>query len=117
MAFRERRTARHGAPARRDAVELDPHDPELDSYLAALSDDGGTGGFGTAQVFQVRLPAAHVEQLAQLAEEQGTSAAALATDWIVERLGREDTRTSPLPVSAPPPPPAPGRRRRGTGSR
>ncbi|WP_344424130.1 hypothetical protein [Pseudonocardia ailaonensis] len=99
-AFRERRPSRHGAPAKRAEAELEQHDPELDSYLAALAPEAETGKFGSAQVLQVRLPALRIEQLRQVAEERGTSAAALATDWIVERLENEDAPTGPLPVTA-----------------
>jgi aryl-alcohol dehydrogenase-like predicted oxidoreductase len=79
-------------------------DQELDSYLAALS--GGdeehstelTGRFGTAQVFQLRLPALRIEQLRRIAADRGVSPGALAVDWVIERLDREDTPTGPLPV-------------------
>ena len=79
-------------------------DPELDSYLAALSGSGDehptelTGRFGHAQVFQLRLPALRIEQLRRIAKERGVSPGALAVDWVIERLDREDTPTGPLPV-------------------
>ncbi|GAY12876.1 hypothetical protein [Pseudonocardia sp. N23] len=79
-----------------------PHDHELDSYLAALApevEEGGTestGRFGTAQVFQLRLPPSRVEQLSRLAAERGVSPGSLALDWVVERLDREDMPTGPL---------------------
>ncbi|GAA4695341.1 hypothetical protein GCM10023215_36390 [Pseudonocardia yuanmonensis] len=105
--FRERRPSRHGAPARRAAEpELGQHDPELDSYLAALSRDATpgatetTGRFGSAQVFQLRLPALRIEQLRRVAEERGTSPGALATEWVLERLEQEDAPTGPMPVTA-----------------
>ncbi|OLT20808.1 hypothetical protein BJF78_35020 [Pseudonocardia sp. CNS-139] len=96
---------RHRAPeaARGGAEEEVVADPELDSYLAALSGGGDhptelTGRFGHAQVFQLRLPALRIEQLRRLAEERGVSPGALAVDWVIERLDREDTPTGPLPV-------------------
>lgn len=112
--FRERRPSRHGAFPGRDRAapppeppaELEPHDPELDSYLAALAPSAEpgaselTGRFGTAQVFQIRLPALRIEQLRHVAEERGTSPAALVVDWVTERLEQEDTPTGPLPLSA-----------------
>ena len=77
---------------------------ELDSYLAALSPSSEphatelTGRFGSAQVFQLRLPALRIEQLRRIAAERGVSPVSLAVDWVVERLDREDTPTGPLPV-------------------
>ena len=78
-------------------------DRELDSYLAALT--GGdehstelTGRFGSAQVFQLRLPALRIEQLRRIAADRGVSPGALAVDWVIERLDHEDTPTGPLPV-------------------
>lgn len=88
-------------PSRRRQPDPDEHDPELDSYLAALappSDD--TGGFGSAQVLQLRLPAPRLEQLRQIADERGVSPGALALDWVVDRLDGEDTPTGPLAVVA-----------------
>src|SRR6201991_3245913 len=102
----ERPRSRHRAPAppRRDPVPEPPEpDRELDSYLAALT--GGdehstelTGRFGSAQVFQLRLPALRIEQLRRIAADRGVSPGALAVDWVIERLNREDTATGPLPV-------------------
>jgi aryl-alcohol dehydrogenase-like predicted oxidoreductase len=84
--------------------EPDAHDPDLDSYLAALAaDDQPTelaGRFGSAQVFQLRLPAVRIEQLRRIAAERGVSPGALAVDWVVDRLDREDTPTGPLAVVA-----------------
>lgn len=101
---RDRRRSRHRAVAAAPAGDLGDHDPELDAYLAALAADddvpGGTdrtGRFGTAQVLQVRLPALRQEQLHRLAAERGVSPAALAVEWISDRLDREDTPTGPLP--------------------
>jgi hypothetical protein len=99
MAPERRRHRRSGRRA-----EPDEHDPELDSYLAALSVDPDrhatelTGRFGSAQVFQLRLPALRIEQLRRLAKERGVSPGALVVDWVVERLDREDTPTGPMAV-------------------
>jgi hypothetical protein len=49
-------------------------------------------------VFQLRLPALRIEQLRRIAAERGVSPGALAVDWVVDRLDREDTPTGPLPV-------------------
>lgn len=78
-------------------------DGDLDSYLAALSSDEGhptelTGRFGSAQVFQLRLPAVRIEQLRRIAQERGVSPGALAVDWVIDRLDREDTPTGPMPA-------------------
>ncbi|HZG89825.1 MAG TPA: hypothetical protein VEZ42_06375 [Pseudonocardia sp.] len=104
-ASRERPTPRHrSAPAPRSAPEVTQEDPELDSYLAALAapDEGieSTGRFGNAQVFQLRLPALRIEQLRRLAAERNVSPGALAVDWVIDRLDREDTPTGPLAVVA-----------------
>ncbi len=83
------------------ALDEDTH---LDSYLAALAPGGEehptelTGRFGSAQVFQLRLPALRIEQLRRIAQERGISPGALAVDWVIDRLDREDTPTGPLPV-------------------
>jgi|ERR1700754_1346087 hypothetical protein len=107
---RDRSRSRHRAPAPtgRTPVAKQPDDPvvedvELSSYLAALSGDGQdstelTGRFGSAQVFQLRLPALRIEQLRRIAADRGVSPGALAVDWVIERLNREDTATGPLPV-------------------
>jgi hypothetical protein len=49
-------------------------------------------------VFQLRLPALRIEQLRRIAADRGVSPGALAVDWVIERLNREDTATGPLPV-------------------
>src|SRR5689334_11348565 len=77
MTPRSGRHARRRIPGQRQAAdpgpELPPHDPELDSYLAALAAEAGpgaaetTGRFGSAQVFALRLPALRMEQLRRLA--------------------------------------------------
>lgn len=95
------RSPRPGAPAP-DALGSQDH--ELDSYLAALAPGNApdatelTGRFGTAQVFQLRLPALRIEQLRRIAQERGVSPGALAVDWVIDRLDREDTPTGPLAV-------------------
>lgn len=107
MTPRDGRRARHRVPAQRQHgpdPEPAPHDPELDSYLAALAPGNVpgatelTGRFGSAQVFALRLPALRIEQLRRLAEGRGVSPGALAVDWVLERLDQEDTLTGPLPV-------------------
>lgn len=71
-------------------------DEELESYLAAISPDVDsprselTGRFGSAQVFQVRLPELRIEQLRRLAEAHGVPPTSLVVDWVIERLDRED---------------------------
>ena len=71
-------------------------DEELESYLAAISPDVDsprselTGRFGSAQVFQVRLPEMRIEQLRRLAEAHGVPPTSLVVDWVIERLDRED---------------------------
>jgi hypothetical protein len=102
------RRPRHRIPEQRRAEaprpDLPPHDPELDSYLAALTPERApgatevTGRFGSAQVFVLRLPALRIEQLRRLAGERGVSPGALAVSWVLERLDQEDTVTGPLPV-------------------
>lgn len=95
-------------PAQRAAQQTRPieEDVELDSYLAALAPDSNpvettlTGRFGHAQVFQLRLPELRIQQLRRLAAERGVSPGALAVDWVIERLDREDAPTGPLPVVA-----------------
>jgi hypothetical protein len=100
--------SRHRAPAARpeDAARMEAAlggAGDLDSYLAALSTDSEhptelTGKFGTAQVFQLRLPALRTEQLRRIAQERGVSPGALVIDWVLERLDLEDTPTGPLPI-------------------
>jgi hypothetical protein len=103
----DRPRSRHRAPApprRSSGPESPEPDRELDSYLAALSGAGDehstelTGRFGSAQVFQLRLPALRIEQLRRIAADRGVSPGALAVEWVVERLDREDTPTGPLPI-------------------
>ncbi|MFC5995695.1 hypothetical protein ACFQE5_15900 [Pseudonocardia hispaniensis] len=109
LPFRDRSRSRHREPDRqavtaKENAELEPHDPELDSYLAALSPESDAGAteptskFGSAQVFQLRLPALRIEQLRRLAAERGVSPGAMAVEWVIERLDREDTPTGPLSI-------------------
>lgn len=113
MTSRDGRHARPRIPPprrqepRRDerGPEAAPADPDLDSYLAALSPESApgatelTGRFGSAQVFTLRLPALRIEQLRRLAASRGVSPGALAVDWVLERLDHEDTETGPLPIA------------------
>ncbi len=100
----DRRRSRHRSSAPTAAADLAAHDPELDSYLAALAPQSDpdatelTGRFGSAQVFQLRLPALRIEQLRRIAEERGVSPGSLAVDWVIDRLDREDTPTGPIAV-------------------
>jgi hypothetical protein len=71
-------------------------DPELEAYLAALtptvSDPETTDPgkrFGTAQVYQLRLPADADEGLRGIAVERGTSPLSLLQDWVLQRLSWE----------------------------
>lgn len=111
------RASRPGSARGRPVDDLPTHDPELDSYLAALAPDAegaleATGRFGTAQVFQLRLPPLRVEQLRRVAEERGVSPGSLALDWVTERLDREDMPTGPLERIEPEPARRPRFRRR-----
>ena len=110
MPFRERkqdRRRKRRAPTSEGADGAP--DRELDTYLAALSPESDvgpselTGRFGSAEVFQLRLPALRIEQLRRFAAEQGVPPAALAVDWVIERLDAEDPETGPVPVLPPPP--------------
>lgn len=95
MVFRDRRPSRHRAEDTRPAEQ--PAEDELELYLAAISPEADlpessdlTGRFGSAQVFQVRLPALRIEQLRRLAEAQGVPPTSLVVDWVIERLDQED---------------------------
>ena len=75
---------------------VDEPDLEMESYLAALtptpSDPETTDSgkrFGTAQVYQVRLPAEADERLRNLAIERDTSPLSLLQDWALQRLDWE----------------------------
>jgi hypothetical protein len=83
-------SGRHRPPPPEPGEESD-HD--LESYLAALTPtptdpettDPGKR-FGTAQVYQVRLPAEADEGLRALAVERSTSPLSMLQDWVVQRL-------------------------------
>lgn len=82
---------KHRPPPAAESIE-EP-DTELEEYLAALSptpsDPESTDSgkrFGTAQVYQVRMPAEADERLRNLAIERNTSALALLQDWVLQRL-------------------------------
>ena len=103
---------RHRAPAVRPEADarIDAAlagDGDLDSYLAALSTADAEhpteliGRFGSAQVFQLRLPALRIEQLRRIAAERGVSPGALAVDWVIDRLDRESAEAEP-PAAAEP---------------
>lgn len=100
----DRRRARHRGPEPAPDVDLAAHDPELESYLAALAPQADphltelTARFGSAQVFQLRLPALRTEQLRRIAQDRGVSPGALAVEWVIDRLDREDTPTGPTAV-------------------
>jgi hypothetical protein len=74
--------------------DQDPQAPgrELENYLAALAPEteiestGSGRRFGNAQVYQLRLQLMADQQLRELAEVHGTSPAALAQEWVVQRL-------------------------------
>ncbi len=104
---RDSNQSRHRLPPTDRSSAQEP-DAELESYLAALSPaaagstDGSVpaGGFGTAQVFQLRLPSERVEQLRALAEARGVAPASLVVDWIVERLDAQRPQAAPPPTAA-----------------
>lgn len=126
MVFRERRHSRHRATDA-DSSDATP-DHELDSFLAAISPEADaaqsaqpaasalTERFGSAQVFQLRLPSLRLEQLRRLAETRNVAPTALVLDWIVERLDHEDPgptttpaprqESNPAPAAEPPAKPA-----------
>lgn len=106
-ASRDQRHARHRAPEagpRRPVRAEATPDVELDAYLAALAPGAApgatelTGRFGSAQVFQLRLPELRIEQLRRIAQQRGVTPGALAVDWVIECLDREDEATGPLPA-------------------
>lgn len=95
------------------APEEAPPDQELESYLAALAPEedmqttGSGRGFGSSEVFQLRLPLMANERLKEIAAQQGLSPAALAKDWIMQHLSLEP-EANPTPNNpAPNPDPAP----------
>ncbi len=90
---------------------------DLDSYLAALSTANAehptelTGRFGSAQVFQLRLPALRIEQLRRIAADRGVTPGALAVDWVIDRLDREESDAGPATGPMPIPTDEPARKR------
>jgi hypothetical protein len=128
MVFRERRPSRHraaegltpdAAPGRAEPLALGATLPPLG--LEDVSPSEQTTRFDTLTPFQLRLPELRIEQLRTLAEARGVSPAALAQDWLLERLDLEDppfvtvtpapaprreadavTRAEPLNVPEPP---------------
>jgi hypothetical protein len=94
MAFRKKDIGRHRPPPEAVPAQAAP-DVELESYLKALSPDGDPEvtdpgrRFGSAQVYQVRLPAGADEQLRELATFRKTSPASLIHDWVLSRLHNE----------------------------
>ena len=87
------------------AAEQDPQAPgrELENYLAALAPEtemettGSGRRFGNAQVYQLRLQLMADQQLRDLAEQHGTSPAALAQEWVVQRLKWEANQRTAVP--------------------
>lgn len=70
-------------------------DSELESYLNAISPardpevtDPGRR-FGSAKVYQLRLPPSAEEKVQWLAEQHGTSALRLLQGWVLQRLQYE----------------------------
>lgn len=66
-------------------------DHELESYLAALAPEGDAettapGRRFNAEVYQLRLSLIQNEQLRELATHRNTSPAALAQEWVLQRL-------------------------------
>lgn len=105
---RDRRRPRHRAEstlvfqARPTAETDDQPDPELVSYLAALTaDEPGpaetTQRLAATQPLTVRLPSTDLEQLCRLADARDTTPADLVAEWVRERLATESTDTGPLP--------------------
>lgn len=95
-------------------------DSELDSYLAALNPEEGTETtgtgrrFGAAQVYQVRLPLAANERVKEIAAQNGTSPAALITDWVLQHLDQGGEAPPAWPAGPQPPGGAPARQQPDT---
>lgn len=110
-ANRAANSARRADRTKPAADEPATDDPELASYLAALSPESdlestGSGRrFGEAQVYQLRLSLAASHQLKELATQLGTSPQALVQEWVMERLASEKTpHGAPRPGPQPPEP-------------
>ncbi len=76
---------------------------ELENYLAALAPEtelettASGRRFGNSQVYQLRLQLMADQQLRDLAEQHGTSPAALAQEWVVQRLTWEASQRAEVP--------------------
>lgn len=84
---RDKGSGRHrgnsDSPAEREAST------EYDSYLSALgADRKESERFGTAQVYQLRLPADAARQLHALAEHRQTAPLALIQEFVIDGLRR-----------------------------
>lgn len=83
----------------RDAAEPPPAEPqpdhELEGYLAALSPTGDPEAtdpgrpFGSARVYQLRLPSGADDRVQALAEQQGIAPLTLLQNWVLQRLHQE----------------------------
>jgi hypothetical protein len=88
-------SGRHRTPAGEQQGADLTTDHELESYLAAIApvrdpevtDPGRT--FGSAKVYQLRLPPGAEEKIEWLAQRQGLSTLALLQDWVLQRLHQE----------------------------
>lgn len=75
-------------------AELEP-DHELESYLSALLPNGDPEAtdpgrpFGSAQVYQLRLPSGAEEKVLMLAEQYGMSPLTMLQGWVLQRLHQE----------------------------
>lgn len=83
-----------GTGVEQQGADLAP-DEELESYLDAISPardpevaDPGRR-FGSAHVYQVRLPAGAEEKLEWLADRSRTAPLAMIQEWVLERLDAE----------------------------
>lgn len=88
-------SGRHRSPAGEPEGADLTTDHELESYLAAISPvrdpeitDPGRS-FGSAKVYQLRLPPGAEEKIQWLAEQRGTSALTLLQGWVLQRLHHE----------------------------
>ena len=88
-------SGRHRSPAGEQQGADLTTDHELDAYLAAIAptrdrevtDPGRT--FGSARVYQLRLPPGAEERIQWLAQQHGTSALTLLQSWVLQRLHHE----------------------------
>lgn len=76
-------------------------DYELEGYLAALSPTGDPEAtdpgrpFGSAKVYQLRLPSGAEEKVVWLAEQEGVAPLTLMQNWVLQRLHHELERRQP----------------------